>query len=101
MMEFGCDDYLITPITPVSFWRPWQPVVSCKKSSEDGNGNTQHAAAPEKTYAQKPAAEGESPLARLSIPSVILDAFVHSPQDPIGTSLGKLIPCCRPCSMSS
>lgn len=86
MMEFGCDDYLITPITPGEFLETLGgPSPRRKKSSENGNGNGQTAADPEKSTT-----DSESPLTRLSIPGVILEALVHAPQDPVGTALRQI-----------
>ena len=46
MMEFGCDDYLITPITPGEFLETLgSPSPRGKKSSEGGNGDAQAAVA--------------------------------------------------------
>jgi len=84
MMEFGCDDYLITPITPGEFLESMgAPTLRRNKPPENGNGNAQPI-----TETAPP--ENQSPLTRLSIPSLILDALVHTPQDPIGTTLRQI-----------
>jgi GGDEF domain-containing protein len=86
MMEFGCDDYLITPITPGEFLETLGgPSPRKKKQAESGNGKGESAASNE-----KPSTEPESPLSRLSIPSIILEALVHAPDDAFGTTLRQI-----------
>jgi GGDEF domain-containing protein len=77
MMEFGCDDYLITPISPGELLETL------------GGPGLQRKKPPEASAAKTPA-ETQSPLTRLSIPSLILDAMVNAPQDPIGTTLRQI-----------
>jgi GGDEF domain-containing protein/DNA-binding response OmpR family regulator len=84
MMEFGCDDYLITPITPGELLETLGSPSPRAKKAEAGNGNAQPAAA------EKSPQNGESPLTQLSISSLILDALVNAPQDPIGTTLRQI-----------
>ena len=74
MMEFGCDDYLITPITPGEFLETLGgPVPKWKRKGE--------------------AAEEEragNPLGHISVASLMVDALVQAPQDPVGTLIRQI-----------
>ena len=81
MMEFGCDDYLITPITPGELLETLGgPLPKWKKKDEsatDGSQNSQDA----------PAA---NPLSKTSIPALLIDAMVQAPHDPMGTMIRQI-----------
>jgi GGDEF domain-containing protein len=82
MMEFGCDDYLVTPITPGELLETLgSPALRLRKNGEST------AAAP--TPAAQPAVP-DSPLGRVQMVNVILDALLHSPQDPVGIILAQI-----------
>jgi GGDEF domain-containing protein len=80
MMEFGCDDYLITPITPGELLETLGgPVPKWKKKSE-GAGEEERAV---------------HPLSHISVASLMVDAMVQAPQDPVGTlirSINSVLP---------
>jgi PleD family two-component response regulator len=83
MMEFGCDDYLITPITPGELLETLGgPVPRWKKKDEEagdevGSGDREQRGA-------------SNPLNEISIASLLLDAMVQAPQDPVGTLLRQI-----------
>ena len=86
MMEFGCDDYLITPITPGELLETlggpsprWE-----KKPVET---TPPDAVSP---HTAPPRDEKSSPLSRIPLSSLALDAMVQSPQDPIGTMIRRI-----------
>jgi GGDEF domain-containing protein len=83
MLEFGCDDYVITPISPGELLQTLGNHPAPRKP-ENGNGK------PAAVLAEKPAEDAQSPLTKISISDVILDALVNAPNDPIGTALRQI-----------
>lgn len=76
MLEFGCDDYLITPVSPGELL--------------DLLGATAMRLRPTESPAEPNAAEPmPSPLAMISLTDVVLDALVDSPQDPMGAIVAR------------
>jgi len=89
MMEFGCDDYLITPITPGELLETLGgPIPRSKNPPHAGNGKPKLLT--EESSEKEISVDSPSPLARISIPALVLDALVHAPQDPIGTTLRQI-----------
>jgi PleD family two-component response regulator len=75
MMEFGCDDYLITPISPGELLETLGTASPAKKEAAkaaptNGKPATGEAVAP------------ASPLTLVSVPDFVLDAMIMSPHDP-------------------
>ncbi len=83
MMEFGCDDYLITPISPGELLETL--------GTSNGQKKEVAKAAPSNG---KPAGdvknEAPSPLTSVSLPDLVLEAMIQSPQDP-GSALVRQI----------
>ena len=86
MREFGCDDYLIIPITPGELLetlggpmprRPIETAAPCVVST--------HTAPPPDEKSRS-----TSPLSRILLSNLALDAMVQSPQDPIGTTIRQI-----------
>jgi diguanylate cyclase (GGDEF)-like protein len=78
MMEFGCDDYLITPITPGELLETLGgPMPKWKKTSEELAKHDELRAA-------------TNPLGEISISSLMVDAMVQAPQDPVGTLIRQI-----------
>ena len=88
MMEFGCDDYLITPITPGELLETLGAPAPRAKRSPHTNGESKSSS--EENSDKEASGESGSPLAGISIPSLVLDVMVHAPQDPIGTTLRQI-----------
>lgn len=88
MMEFGCDDYLITPISPGELLETL--------GTSNGQKKEVAKAAPSNG---KPAGdvknEAPSPLTSVSLPDLVLEAMIQSPQDPGSAWFGRSIPFCR------
>jgi len=92
MLEFGCDDYLITPITPGEFLETLGSPRS-KKTGDEPSDQTPAPAAnqlEEKITTVRPATDEASPLLQLSIANLVLDSLVNSPQDPFGGTLRQI-----------
>jgi GGDEF domain-containing protein/DNA-binding response OmpR family regulator len=96
MLEFGCDDYLITPITPGEFLEtlgsPRAKKSGEERNEEPGDETPAHSAKQieEKITAANSLSEEVSPLLRLSIANLVLDSLVNSPQDPFGGTLRQI-----------
>jgi GGDEF domain-containing protein len=75
MMEFGCDDYLITPVSPGELLDLLGAAAMRLRPSEAG-------------VIEKPS-DAPSPLAQVSLTDVVLDALVDSPQDPVGAIVAR------------
>jgi PleD family two-component response regulator len=76
MMEFGCDDYLITPITPGEFLETLGgPIPKWRKKSETGEEREERAA---------------NPLSHISVAALVVDAMVQAPHDPVGTMIRQI-----------
>jgi GGDEF domain-containing protein len=75
MLEFGCDDYIITPAGPGEFQQAFgKPAlrITPPASGED---------APAEPAAPAPEPSLTSALLRLTLADLMLDALIHSPQD--------------------
>jgi len=87
MMEFGCDDYLITPITPGELLEtlggptPRRPVETARPQAV-----STHLAPPPDEKSRSTT----SPLGRIPLSNLALDAMVQSPQDPVGTTIRQI-----------
>jgi GGDEF domain-containing protein len=81
MMEFGCDDYLVTPITPGELLETLGgPALRLRKNAE-----TDAAPANDPSSTSAP-----SPLSGISLANVVLDAMLQAPQDPVGTIIRQI-----------
>jgi PleD family two-component response regulator len=83
MMDFGCDDYLVTPITPGELLETLgAPAMRLRRNGE-------HAApAPEATPASPVPAP--SPLSGICVTNLVLDALLQAPQNPVGTVISQI-----------
>jgi len=84
MMEFGCDDYLVTPATAGELE---QIISSPPMRLRTGASADLHAplAAP-----AAPAAAAESPLAKVPLAEIVLDAMLQHPADIVGGAIRQL-----------
>ncbi|MGD0388119.1 MAG: GGDEF domain-containing protein [Tepidisphaeraceae bacterium] len=89
MMEFGCDDYLITPITPGELLETLGDPTArrAKKPVETASPLALSTQLAPPSDEKSPSA---SPLSRIPLSNLALDAMVQSPQDPIGTILRQV-----------
>ncbi len=72
MMEFGCDDYVVTPITPGELLETLgAPALRLRK-----NGERPADSMP----ADSSSAAAPSPLSRISMSKVVLDAMLQAPR---------------------
>lgn len=84
MMQFGCDDYLVTPATAGELE---QIISSPPMRLRSGGAPDLHAplAAP-----AAPASAAESLLAKLPLAELVLDAMLQHPADAVGGALRQL-----------
>jgi GGDEF domain-containing protein len=83
MMEFGCDDYLVTPVTPGELLETLgAPALRLRKNSQPTSD-----AAPAKDSEPSSATAA---LSRIPMSAIVLDAMLHSPQDPASAVVEKI-----------
>ncbi len=84
MMDFGCDDYLVTPITPGELLETLgAPAMRLRRNGE--NATNPAPATPETAASPVP-----SPLSRICVSNLVLDALLHAPQNPVGAVINQI-----------
>ncbi len=82
MMDFGCDDYVVTPITPGELLETLgAPAMRLRR-------NGQHAS--ESAPATDAASPAPSPLSRICLSSLVLDALLQAPQNPLAAVIDQI-----------
>lgn len=85
MMEFGCDDYLVTPITPGELLETLgAPALRLQKNGEHP------ADSPPAPTSDSSSASAPSPLSRISISNIVLNAMLQAPQDPVAAIINQI-----------
>jgi len=84
MMDFGCDDYLVTPITLGELLETLgAPAMRLRR-----NGEQPAPAVPAAEAA--PDAPPPSPLSRISVTNLVLEALLQAPQNPVAAVINQI-----------
>ncbi|MGD0462019.1 MAG: GGDEF domain-containing protein [Tepidisphaeraceae bacterium] len=84
MMDFGCDDYLVTPITPGELLETLgAPAMRLRR-------NGQHASEPAPVTEASSASPTSSPLSQICLTSLVLDALLKAPQNPVAMVINQI-----------
>ena len=84
MLQFGCDDYVITPATAAEFGQIFaSPPMRIAEEGAEQNSEAKNEAAP-----APPAAV--SALSRLPLAEVLLDAMLSNPNDALATAANQI-----------
>jgi GGDEF domain-containing protein len=89
MMEFGCDDYLITPITPGELLETLGGPTP-RREKKPVETAPPHVVSAHTAPPPDEIPPSTSPLGRIPLSDLALDAIVQSPQDPVGTIIRQI-----------
>jgi GGDEF domain-containing protein len=88
MMDFGCDDYLVTPITPGELLETLgAPAMRLRRNGET---TPQAAQTPDAKPEPAPDSSAPSPLSRICVTNLVLDALLNAPQNPIASVVNRI-----------
>jgi GGDEF domain-containing protein len=81
MLEFGCDDYLVTPVAPGELLEMLGPGnLRVRRAGESHSANGESAAQPQEVR-HASAAEIDSPLSRICLADIVLESLIQAPGD--------------------
>jgi PleD family two-component response regulator len=93
MMDFGCDDYLVTPITPGELLETLgAPAMRLRRNGENTPASvaTATATTPQTASETTHASPAASPLSRISVTNLVMDALLNVPQNPIAAVINEI-----------
>jgi len=83
MMDFGCDDYLVTPANPVELQQMFAGGATVSSGRDAPAPEVEEPVAPTQMVAP-------DPLAALPLAEILLDAILHHPQEPAAEAVKQL-----------